>query len=248
MKFSVVIPSYEDISIKKSLQSVSSQNTKYNIEAIVVDGGSTKKVIRIIEENSDIVSEFIREPDDGVFDALNKGIRAANGDIVSFLGSDDELYDKTVIEKVGRVISKTDCDVCCGEGVYVDREGEVVRYWPTVENVRMSFFLGWAPFHPSVFIKKEVHREVGLFDKNIDISADYEMWVRIFYKSNFNIKSMEDILSQMTVGGQSNNDIRNILKGNYQKCRAWNKNTMWTGISAVPLTMLWRLPQYLMRK
>lgn len=228
------------------MESVLSQRAREPAEIIVVDGASTDGTLEVLERYRKRISILISEPDKGVFDALNKGIQAATGDAVAFLGADDRYADEGVLQTVSEVLRNEGVDLCYGDGVYVDESDRVVRYWKGVRHPTFALYLGWAPFHPSVFIKKRVHDAHGLFDTRFQIAADYEMWVRLLVRHKVRAAYVPRVLARMTLGGQSNKALRNIARGFMDKARAWKLNSPGPGFVAVPLTFAWKLPQFIL--
>lgn len=167
MKVSVITVTYNNKeTIKDSLESVLSQ-AYGNIEYIVVDGASTDGAVDIIRAYGNRINKFISEPDNGIYDGLNKGILLATGDIVGFLHCDDIYANNEVIKKIVKVFKKYDCDGVYGDLVYLSKNSnKVIRYWKSGEFSIDNLRKGWMPPHPALFLKKKFYEKYGIFDLN----------------------------------------------------------------------------------
>ena len=235
MKVSVITPVYNNKSyIRSCLESVAAQ-TWPDIEHIVIDGGSTDGTVDIIKRYRDAIAYWVSEPDRGIYDAMNKGLRRATGSIVGILNSDDFYAGQFVIQNVADAFKATRADACYGDLVYVDRAdtGKVVRYWQSGQFRRERFRLGWMPPHPAFFVRREVYERSGLFDLSFPLAADYELMLRFLYKNNESAAYIPKVLVKMRTGGASKSwwyTARAIIE-NY---RAWRVN----GLSANPCTFV----------
>jgi len=211
--------------IKDAIESVLNQTYK-NIEYIIVDGGSTDGTVEIIKEYGNKIDKFISEPDDGIYDAMNKGIRLATGDIIGILNSDDVYFDNKVLEKVVEKFKETNVDSLYGDLYYV-RESDlntIVRYWKCSEFVRGSFSKGWHPPHPAFFVKRHIYEKYGYFDLSMKVSADFELMLRFLEKYKISTAYLPSVLVKMRTGGESNRSINNIITGNKFVLKAFDKN------------------------
>jgi len=214
MKISVVIPNFNDCRIKRTLTSIYSQTYK-NYEIIVVDGLSNNKLVLDIYHNYDI-DILIHEKDHGLFDALNKGVLKASGDLIYLMGADDFLSDETVFEKVNQAF-ETDrqLDGVCIGCEFVNANGQVIRTWHPRTVSSKKILLGIYPPHFSLFLKKDLYWLVGSFDyeKTDNIAAD-TLWLMdlALKKTNLNIQVISDVHLKMEYGGTSTGSIRRIIK------------------------------------
>jgi len=169
--------------IEFAIKSVLSQ-TYSNIEYIIVDGGSTDGTVDVIKKYNKYILKWISEPDNGIYDAMNKGIKMARGQIIGILNSDDVYADNKVIEVVVKAIEENNADCCWSDLVYVDRENtdKIIRYWKSSEFKEEKLKRGWMPPHPTFFVKKWVYEKYGYFNLDFPIAADYELMLRLLEK------------------------------------------------------------------
>jgi glycosyltransferase involved in cell wall biosynthesis len=245
MKISIVTPVYNEPRIRQTLESIHSQEDIPELESIVVDGGSTDETTTILNEYADQIDTLISEPDDGTYDAMNKGINRATGDIVGILNADDRYNSSTVLRSVLNGFEQTDADLCYGDLVYVDDNDNVVRYWKSGEYAPRRFYFGWMPPHPTVFVRREVYDTYGTFDLDFPIAADYEFLVRVLLKNELSTTYVDDTLVRMAIGGQSNASVRNIITANLEVYRAWQKHNLRGGFHVPVVKPLRKVPQYL---
>jgi glycosyltransferase involved in cell wall biosynthesis len=226
MKISIITVVWNNKkTIKEAIKSVLNQ-TYENIEYIVVDGASTDGTIDIVRSYGDKISQFISEKDDGLYDAMNKGIGLATGDIIGILNSDDVYFDMNVIQNVIDVFEEKKVDSVYGDLYYVDEHdlSKVSRYWKSSVFVQGSFSKGWHPPHPTFFVKKEIYNKYGIFDDNNKISADFELMLRFLERFKISTTYLPQVIVKMREGGASNQSIKNILKGNLNIIKAFDKN------------------------
>lgn len=232
-KISIITVSYNSQStIKHTIDSVSSQ-TYRNKEYILIDGASTDWTLDIIEYKKNKIDNFVSEPDGGIYDAMNKGIKYANGEIIGILNSDDFYYNQDVLSKVVKVFEDTDCDCLYGDLVFVDKGDarKIVRYWKSGKFKNNLMKKGWMLPHPTFFVKKEIYKKYGLYNTNLKSAADYEMILRLLHKEKIIVEYIPEILIKMRVGGESNASIWNRIKGNKEDNIAWDLN----GLKKPPL-------------
>lgn len=208
MKISIITVCYNRKStIEKAIKSVLEQNY-IDIEYIIIDGNSTdgtKESIEIYREN---ISQFISEPDKGMYDAINKGIQLATGDVIGLMHSDDEFYDKNVIDRiVSRFNSDSTIEGVYGDGVYVsnDQEERLIR-----DRVGGLFSIkkikkGWLPLHPTVYLKKSIIDKNGLYNLDFKIASDTEFLLRYLYKYEIKMSYINSYIVKMRMGGMSTN-------------------------------------------
>ncbi len=226
MKVSIVTITYNsEKTLKDTIESVVGQ-TYRDIEYIIVDGNSTDKTIEIVNSYGDKISKFISEKDNGIYDAMNKGLRLATGDIVGILNSDDVYFDKYVIENVVKRFEEKLVDSVYGDLYYVEENdlSKVVRYWKSSDFKEGSFAKGWHPPHPTFFVKREVYEKYGLFDLEMKVSADFELMLRFLEKHRISTTYLPKVLVRMRTGGESNRSIKNIIAGNKSILSAFDKN------------------------
>lgn len=227
-KISIITVSYNSQStIKHTIDSVSSQTYK-NKEYILVDGASKDWTLDILDFKKDEIDNFVSEPDDGIYDAMNKGIKAATGDIVGILNSDDFYYNQDVLSKVAKVFEETNSDCLYGDLIFVNKGDarKIVRYWKSGKFEKNHMTKGWMLPHPTFFVKKEIYQKFGLYNTSLKSAADYEMILRLLHKEKIVVEYIPEILIKMRVGGESNASILNRLKGNNEDNIAWDLNRL----------------------
>ena len=234
--------------IGDALESVGKQTFR-EIEHIVVDGVSTDGTQKIVSDFTPNLARLISEPDRGLYDAMNKGMAVATGDIIGYLNSDDVFADSDVLQKVARVFADENVDACYGDLVYVrqDDMSRVVRYWRSRPYSPGLVERGWMPAHPTFFLRQSILQKLGGFDIRYRYQSDYELMVRLFLKERISAVYIPEVMVRMRTGGHTNRSIRNIVKGNLEAYRACREN----GIKVSPLfilqKMMSRLPQYFLR-
>ncbi|CAN5398162.1 glycosyltransferase family 2 protein [soil metagenome] len=247
MKVSIITVVYNNNkTIKEAISSVQKQSFK-NVEHIIVDGGSTDGTIDAIKASIDKKTVFISEKDNGLYDALNKGIKLATGDIIGILHSDDLFNSTEVISNIVDVFYKNKVDSVYADLVYVNRQNcdKIVRNWKSGDFSKSKFLLGWMPPHPTFFVKKEIFSKYGAYDTNFRSAADYELMLRLLYKNNISTYYIQKTLVRMRQGGESNKSIRNRLKANHEDYKAWQKNNLSPSTYFRVLKPLIKIPQFL---
>ena len=242
MEFSIITVVHNNKeTIRDAIDSVLSQEYD-DIEYIIVDGVSTDGTIKVVKEAVKRYRErsikFISEKDSGIYDAMNKGIRLATGDIVGILNSDDVYNGNMVLKKVADVFTDPSVDVCYADLVYVDKYdlNKVIRYWKSCDYQDGLFCKGWAPPHPTFFVRKRVYEKYGMFDLDYRLASDFELMARFLEKYRILSVYMPNVLVKMRIGGATNKNIINIIKQNLEICRAGKKN----GIKISLLTLIFK--------
>jgi len=225
MKISIITVTKNDRNnIQSCIDSVQSQNY-VELEYIIIDGASTDRTLDIIKQNNRKISNWISEEDSGIYDAMNKGINMASGDIVGFLNSDDMYADTNILKLVAEAFQNSDIDSCYGDLVYVSKDdtNKIIRNWKSCELDYKLFKNGWHPPHPTFFVKKSVYEKYGTFDTKYKIGADYALMLKFLVKHKIRVKYIPEVLVKMRVGGSSNKNLFNILKANLECYRAWRE-------------------------
>jgi glycosyltransferase involved in cell wall biosynthesis len=232
--------------IEDCIKSVHAQ-TYPDIEHIIIDGCSTDGTIEIINNYKDKISKFISEPDQGVYDAMNKGIRLATGEIIGILNSDDYYPDEFVIEKVARVMRSNNTDSCHGDVVYVckNHPDKIVRYWKGSQFSRKKFKMGWMPHHGTFYAKKTVFERYGVYRNDFRIAADYELMLRFLYKHRITSAYIPEVLLKVGTGGASSPGLRTTAKMIKENYRAWIVNDLNASTITFILKPLLKIPQYI---
>lgn len=226
LKVSIITVCYNSSeTIESTIQSVVSQNYS-NIEYIIVDGLSTDDTLKIVDRYKSNISKVISEKDDGIYDAINKGIALTTGEILAILHADDFYADNTVISEIVDTFTKQQVEAVYGNLQYVDREdtNKIKRNWISGIYSKQNFLQGWMPPHPSFFAKKECYTKFGVFNTTLKSAADYELMLRFLYKHNCSVAYIPKVLVKMRVGGKSNVSIINRIKANREDKKAWEIN------------------------
>ncbi|WP_334058742.1 glycosyltransferase family 2 protein [Polaribacter sp. P097] len=226
MKVSIITVSYNSArTIESTFNSVASQTYK-NIEYIVVDGGSKDNTLELIKERKTLISKWISEPDKGLYDAMNKGILMATGDIIGIINSDDLFCDDHAIEKVVSILMSDNLDSVYADLFYVAQNDtdKIVRRWVT--GKQKPFRYGWHPAHPTFYVKKRVYDKYGLFDLRFKLAADFEIMLRFLDKYKISTTYLEEPLVKMRLGGETNKSFKNIYNQNVECIRAFKKNDL----------------------
>lgn len=223
MKLSLITPSYNSaLTISRTIDSVIAQNYS-DLEYIIIDGGSSDKTAEIVASYQDRLKiNFISEPDKGIYDAMNKGIKLATGDVIGILNSDDLFYYDKVLSTVATVFSDVKIEVVYGDIKYFsDDINKTSRYWKTGEYKESKLNNGWTIPHPALFVRKSVYNQVGLYNIDFKIAGDYEFILRILKKYQFKIKYIPQVLVKMFAGGTSG---RQRGQGWSELKKAWTVN------------------------
>ena len=218
--------------IRTTLESVANQSWK-NIENIIVDNKSTDKTLSIIKEYPH-VKKIISEHDEGVYDAMNKGIKIATGDIIGFLNSDDFYANDEVIATVAREFKKDKfLEVCYADLIYVSRfrTSKIIRYFKSKEFKKGLFSKGWCPPHPTFFVRRSVYQRFGKFDLNYQIASDVDLMMRFLEIHKVKFRYIPEIWVKMRVGGITNKNLKNIWLQNQEILNSFHKN----GLSVHPI-------------
>lgn len=228
------------------LRSVQAQ-TWPTVEHIVVDGGSTDGTLGVLAASRAHLAKLICEADRGVYDALNKGIRAASGDVIGFMHADDEFASDQTLEHVARAFEDPSVAAVYGDLVYVrqDDPSRVVRYWRAGRYVRSQLAHGWMPPHPTFYVRRDVYRRFGSFDTRYKIAADYENMLRILWRGGVDAVYIPEVLVRMRTGGMSNR-LLNVFMKSREDYAALREN----GIGAVQALLLknvTKLPQFMVK-
>jgi len=208
-----------------AIESVLSQSYQ-NIEYIIIDGGSTDGTQKVIQSYGNRITQFSSEPDKGIYDALNKGIQRATGDIIGFLHSDDIFDNENVVSKISEYFLNDNCDATYGDLVYVGKADSsmVIRYWRSCNFELKKFKHGWMPAHPTLFLKKEVYQKFGMFNIHFKIAADYDFILRTLGGGTLKCSYIPMIITRMRTGGASNKSLKNIWEKSYEDWQALRKN------------------------
>jgi len=205
------------------------------VEHIIIDGLSDDSTTKIAREYGNSLAHIISEPDKGIYDAMNKGLKRASGDIIGILNADDFYPATDTLAKVMRVFEDPQVDACYGDLLYVDACNieKIVRNWRSGSFTPAKFYWGWMPPHPTFFVRRSVYEKYGLFNLELGSAADYEIMLRFLLKYRVNTAYIPEVLVKMRTGGVSNASIKNRLLANKMDRKAWKVN----GLKPYPWTL-----------
>ncbi|WP_312340368.1 glycosyltransferase family 2 protein [Sphingobacterium sp.] len=229
MKITIITAVYNSKStIQQVFDSIKSQNYS-DIEHIVIDGDSNDGTQKVIENNIQRVAKYISEKDQGLYDAINKGIRLATGDIIGILNADDLFYDNETLSRVASEFTMNgELDALYGDVVYFNEQGKITRKYSSKYFSPWMFRFGMEPAHPSFYCRKEVFAKLGLYAKEYKISGDFELMLRYIKKNNIRCKYLPFSFVKMRVGGMSTSGLKNTVKMNKEILKACRKNGIYT--------------------
>jgi glycosyltransferase involved in cell wall biosynthesis len=215
-------------------RSVSGQSI--GVRHVLIDGGSTDSTQQIIEEKIEQLTAVIREPDQGIYDALNKGISEIGEGIVGILHADDLFADEHVIDTVLEAFQDPRLDAIYGDLDYVDRtnSGKILRRWRAGEFRSRNFYYGWMPPHPTFFVRRECYEKFGLYRLDLGTAADYELMLRFLLVQKIRVKYIPRVLVKMRTGGASNASLGARWRANRMDRKAWEVN----GLKPYPWTLI----------
>lgn len=245
MKISIITITYNSAkTLPRTLESVLSQHYA-EIEHVLVDGASTDATRAQIEAYAAAHKnvKWVSEPDEGIYPALNKGLKMATGDVIGFLHSDDVYYSPDSIGQIAQAFAETDAQVVYGDLQYMKGE-KVVRYWRSNAFRAGSLRFGWMPPHPTVYCRREVYEQVGMFDEWFRISADYDLLLRMF-SAGLRNHYIPSVLVKMETGGISNREARSLLSKTQEDYLVLKKNRIGAGYLTVAAKQLRKIRQFL---
>jgi len=245
VKVSVITVVYNNVDhVGDAINAVLEQNYPF-VEYVVVDGGSTDGTVDVINKYRSQIAVFLSEPDNGIYDALNKGVSYASGDIIGFLHSDDLYAHSGVISSVVDYFHDYKINVMYGDLEYV-KENEVdsvVRYWRAGSYSKMKLKCGWMPPHPTVYVYRSVYEKIGNFNLSYKISADYDYMLRLFSYEHVRVGYLPEVLVKMRLGGASNQSLSNLIRKSMEDYRALKSNRI-GGVLALSWKNISKLPQF----
>lgn len=249
MKISVITVSFNSAAtIVNTLQSVAAQ-TYPDVEHIVVDGCSNDGTQALIERHAAGIATFISEPDNGIYDAMNKGIALARGDVIGFLNSDDVFSDPEVLTTIARVLEDTRADLCYGDVVFVaqNNPGRTVRIYRSGDYRPGAFDWGWMPAHPTFYARRDCYEKYGTFDLQFKLQSDFELAMRFLEVHRLKWAYLPQVLVKMLTGGSSNASVKNVIRGNLEAYRACQKHHRPVGPLFVLRKIISRVPSFFLR-
>ena len=226
VKISVITAVYNARdTIGEAIKSVLNQ-TYDNFELIIIDGASSDGTEEIIENYRDNLSVYVSEPDEGIYDALNKGINHASGEVIGFLHADDVFANNNVLSIVAKNFSNSEVDAVYGDLVYTSKKNpvNVLRFWKSGIYKREMLKFGWMPPHPTFYCRRSIYIEMGMFDLSFEIAADYDCMLRFLNSRKFSCAYIPEVLVNMSMGGKSNGSVAGIIRKSIEDYRVIKKN------------------------
>lgn len=224
MKASIITITYNaEKTIQKTLESVAAQSYK-NIEHIIIDGNSSDNTVKICESYPHI-STLISEKDRGIYDAFNKGIKLASGDLIGFLNADDVFYDSHALCELVKAFDK-DTDCVFGNVVYMNHQGTIVRRWKGQPFFKGAFKKGRMPAHPTFYCRRSVYKKLGGYKENFKIAGDFELMLRFLENNGVTSKYLDQVFVKMLTGGISNNGLESKFQILMEEFKAFKINNM----------------------
>ncbi len=221
-----------ETTIEETIRSIF-QQTYDNVEYIIIDGGSSDGTLDIIRTYDAQVDYWLSERDEGIYDAMNRGLAQATGEVVGFLNSDDFYADATVLAKIANAFQDPAVDACYANLVYVTQDNSrVVRYWKSKPFTKGDFAKGWCPAHPTFYVRKSVIERLGLFNQSYKLAADVELMMRYLERGQVRAVYIPHVLVRMRLGGATNQSWKNIVRQNNEIFAALRKN-------GVPFSRVW---------
>jgi len=244
MKISIITVCFNSAkTIEKTIQSLASQ-TYNNIEHIIVDGNSKDATLEIIKKYENQISKWISEPDKGLYDAMNKGVQLATGDVIGILNSDDFYTNNTILSEIAQAFSDNSIDAVFGDIHFVRQNNllKSVRKYSGKTFRTCLFRWGFMPPHPSFFVRKIFYEKFGAYDITFDISGDYELMVRFLYLHKLKYKYLNIDMVAMRLGGASTKSLKTLLYDNNRNViRACRSNGVYTNIFMVSVRYIQKI-------
>lgn len=211
VKISLITVTYNAArTLQTCIDSVMKQSFK-QIEYIVIDGNSSDNTCDIIRANIETIQVFKSEPDRGIYDAMNKGIQLATGNVIGILNADDYFADEQVLSNIAQKFEQHNIDMLYADLDYVNEEKKVTRKWRSGKFSSMQFNFGWMPPHPTFYAKKECFDRFGLYKLDYGTAADYELMLRFMHKRAVNVFYLHQVTVKMRTGGVSNHGFKNRI-------------------------------------
>lgn len=246
LKISIITVAYNaESSIEDTIKSVLSQSYS-NIEYIIIDGKSSDNTLEICNKYSDKISKIVSEKDTGIYDAMNKGVALAQGDVVGILNADDFYADNFVIENIVEKFKKEAVDAVYADLVYVNGQetSKVTRTWISGVYEDGMFLKGWMPPHPTFFVKLSCYKEYGDYSLDLKTVADYELMLRMIHKYKIKLGYLNKIIVKMRVGGVSNASLKNRIRAQRDAKKSWQMNGIKPNLFTLIMKPLSKVTQF----
>ena len=249
MKISIITVTYNAQEFLKTCIESVQQQIHPDIEYIVIDGRSTDDTLNIVA-SYDNINQLVSENDKGMYDALNKGIKLATGDIIGALNADDFFASMQVVSQISKAFEDSDTDILYGDLLYVEKldTSKVIRRWTSKPYKQGLFQWGWMPAHPTFYVRREVFEKYGNYRLDMGSAADYELMVRFLHKHRLKSLYLPQVMVKMRTGGVSNSSMHNRIQANIADLEAMKINGIMYPYLAVFLKPLRKIPQFFFNK
>ena len=250
MKITVITVTYNSAAtVVDTLRSVAAQ-THADIEHLIIDGGSTDDTLALVQSHGPHVARVVSERDQGIYDAMNKGLALATGEVVGFLNSDDIFADTLVIERVAKAMRVPGVDACYGDLAFVDQDNlsRVIRYWRPGAHLKGACARGWVPPHPTFYARRRAYEQHGGFDLAFPMAGDFEMGLRLLDVAGLNAVYIPALLVRMRTGGASNGGLSSVIRNNRETSRACVKHGFPGGVKFLASRFLYKVPELFRRR
>lgn len=248
MKVSIITSCYNRAkTIRGAIESVLAQDY-HDIEYLVVDGASTDGSVEIIKEYEGRIAKIVSEPDHGMYEAINKGVRLATGDVIGLMHSDDFFYDSHVVSRIVEQLERTGADFLYGNGLFVNAENtdKVVRKWIGGDYRLWKVRHGWLPLHPTCYIRREVIEKRGLYNETYKIAADSDFLLRYLLGGDITVTYLDEYIVRMRMGGLSTDSEKRKQMWR-EDIRMYHSHGLNPTITKIE-KMIWKLPQFVRAK
>lgn len=245
MKISIVTAVFNRAStLEAAIRSVQTQSYR-NVEHIIQDGGSSDGTLDIARRLATESTSIVSEPDSGIYDAINRGIRRATGDVIGLMHSDDVFANPHVLSRVAERFDDPNIDGVYGDLQYVSAKdvGYVVRYWRSGEYHRNNLYFGWMPPHPTLYLRRQTFERWGMYDASMRISADYDAMLRYLVKGGIKVAYIPEVMVKMRTGGESNRSFSRIVSKSREDLSAIRRNGV-GGIGTLILKNIRKIGQF----
>lgn len=246
LKISIISICYNNAGeIRRTIESVVNQDYK-NIEYIVIDGASGDGSLDIIREYDDRIATLVSEPDKNLYDAINKGIKCATGDVVGLIHAGDRLFNMQVVRNIAAHFTENDIDLMYGHSLLVNDQGVPIRVNKSPAYRRSLVKRGWMPSHQSIYIRRSILERIGLYNLELHPSSDYEFFLRYFYFNKLKIKRLDQFILRFSMGGISTRNYLNNLRSQEQQMQGWLINGEKAPFYLVPLKLARKPRQFIL--